>query len=288
MIKDRVARVVSQAFGASHILSSVIPIGGGCINQCYRLNTNGQAYFLKMNEAKFLNMFEMEYKGLTAIASNSNLLVPDPITSGIEGDSSYLIMEFIHSSGREERYWENLGEGLAYMHQSSSRYFGWGHNNYIGRLFQSNRKHLNWLDFFVKERLQPQIQLAEDAGKLPVDVHEDLEKMCNTIDQFINNDTPALLHGDLWSGNIMTGPQGNPCLVDPAVYYGNREVELAFTTLFGGFDERFYQAYYHSFPLTSGHQERYDVYNLYPLLVHLNLFGSGYLGRIRNILESYL
>lgn len=288
MTRDRVARIVSQALGASHILSSIIPIGGGCINQCYRLNTKGQSYFLKVNDAKLLNMFEMEYKGLAAIASNRNLLVPVPICSGIEGNNSYLIMEFIHSSGREERYWENLGEGLAYMHQSTSGYFGWGYNNYIGRLSQSNRKHLNWLEFFVKERLQPQIQLGEDTGKLPVDVQRDLEKICSTIEQFINNDAPALLHGDLWSGNIMTGPQGEPYLVDPAVYYGNREAELAFTTLFGGFDERFYQAYNHSFPLSPGHQKRYDVYNLYPLLVHLNLFGSGYLGNIRNILKSYL
>lgn len=288
MYIDQLTKILQQSIGSSTKISSCHPVGGGCINQCFHLVADSRAYFVKCNEPPYLDMFEKEQEGLVALASHSNLLVPIPINSGIVESRSYLIMEFIESSSQSTYYWERLGEGLAGMHRQTKDQFGWETDNYIGRLPQSNCWHQSWTKYFVQERLQPQIRLAKDSRILPPDVQIDLEKLCGKMDQYIVQEPPAFLHGDLWSGNLMTGPLGEPCLMDPAVYYGHREIELAFTMLFGGFNEKFYQAYNQSYPLSTGYQQRFDIYNIYPLLVHLNLFGSSYLNDIKQILRTYL
>ncbi len=288
MYIDQLTKILHQSIGSSTKISSCHPVGGGCINQCFHLVADRGAYFVKCNEPQYLDMFEKEQEGLVALASHGNLLIPKPINSGIMGSSSYLVMEFIESSSQGTYYWERLGEGLAGMHRQTKDQFGWETDNYIGRLPQSNCWHQSWTKYFVQERLQPQIILARDSRILPPDVQIDLEKLCGRMDHYVVLEPPAFLHGDLWSGNLMTGPLGEPCLVDPAVYYGHREIELAFTMLFGGFDEKFYQAYNQSYPLSTGYQQRFDIYNIYPLLVHLNLFGSSYLGDIKQILRTYL
>jgi len=285
---DQLNRILQQSIGNSTKISSWHPVGGGCINQCYHLVTDSRAYFVKCNKPQYLDMFEREHEGLAALASYGNLLIPKPINNGIVQDSSYLVMEFIKSGSPGAYYWERLGEGLAGLHRQTGNQFGWTTDNYIGRLPQSNHWHHGWIDFFIQERLQPQIKTAVDSGVLPAKVQIDLNKLLGRIDQYIILEPPAFLHGDLWSGNVMTGPEGEPCLMDPAVYYGHREIELAFTKLFGGFDERFYQAYSQSYPLAVGYQQRFDIYNLYPLMVHLNLFGSSYLGDITQILRKNL
>ncbi len=262
-------------------------VGGGCINQCYQLITKSQVYFVKCNKHRYLDMFEKEHQGLVALSNKCNLLVPNPVDSGIVEDYSYLVMNFIDSSTPSTCYWEDLGEGLAGLHGHTKEQFGWQADNYIGRLPQSNIWHQTWTDFFIQQRLQPQIRMATDTGVLPSEVKADLEKLCSEMDQLIDHEPPALLHGDLWSGNIMTGPLGEPCLMDPAVYYGHREIELAFTKLFGGFNIKFYEAYNHCYPLAAGYLQRFDIYNIYPLLVHLNLFGGGYLAEIKQTLSAY-
>ena len=285
---NQLTKIIQQSIGNSTKISSWHPVGGGCINQCYQLVTASQVYFVKCNGLRYLDMFEKEHQGLEALIANGNLLVPKPMNSGIVEGSSYLIMEFIESSTSGTYYWEGLGEGLANLHRQTKDQFGWVSDNYIGRLPQSNHWHQNWNDFYVQERLQPQIRMATDSQILPSDVQNNLEQFCVRLDQFIIHEPPAFLHGDLWSGNIMTGPLGEPCVMDPAVYYGHREIELAFTKLFGGFNEKFYEAYNQSFPLAAEYQQRFDIYNIYPLLVHLNLFGSSYLGAIRQILRTYM
>lgn len=285
---DQLTKILRQSIGNSIQILSCDLVGGGCINQCYHLVTDDRAYFVKCNERSYLDMFEKEHEALVALAAHANLLIPKPINSGKVGNDSYLVMEFIESSSQSTYYWERLGEGLAGMHRQTKNLFGWETDNYIGRLPQSNKWHQSWTKYFVQERLRPQIKLARDSRILPPDVQIDLEKLCGRMDQYIVPGLPAFLHGDLWSGNLMTGPLGEPCLVDPSVYYGHREIELAFTRLFGGFDERFYQTYNQCYPLEAGFQQRFDIYNIYPLMVHLNLFGRSYLSEIKQILRKYL
>ena len=284
---NTLSEMVNQAFGNSVNISNYNAVGGGCINQCYQLQINNQYYFIKCNKAQLLDMFDKEHDGLIALAKYSEINVPRAINIGTVEGNSYLLMEFVPSSTPNHSYWEKLGEGLSNMHQQTAEQFGWKSDNYIGRLPQSNRFHEDWIEFFIQERLNFQIKLARDAHLLPTEVLVGLERICQSLDQHLNDESPSFLHGDLWSGNIMTGPEGEPWLVDPAVYYGNREIEMAFTTLFGGFDEKFYQAYNHSFPLVNGYRDRFDIYNLYPLLVHLNLFESGYLANIKQIVRRY-
>jgi fructosamine-3-kinase len=233
-------------------------------------------------------MFKTEYNSLQTLKSQCPLLVPEPIALGRIDNWSYLLMEFIQTSAKELEYWQKLGEGLAVMHRATNKKFGWDRNNYIGRLPQSNQWHQRWLEFYISERLLPQMNLAGQSGELPSSLQIKLEQLCSKLDHFFVPEPSAFLHGDLWSGNLMIGPAGEPCLVDPAVYFGHREIEIAFTTLFGGFDDKFYQAYHQSYPLEPGFRERVDLYNLYPLLVHLNLFGSGYLGEITRIVNRYI
>jgi len=161
------------------------------------------------------------------------------------------------------------------------------HNNYIGSLHQSNQKHDKWVSFFIEERLNPQLKLAYDSGKINSSILEKFEVMFLVLEEIFPVEKPSLLHGDLWSGNLMTDNFGNPCLIDPAVYFGFREMDLAMTTLFGGFDSEFYESYQRINHLETGWQERFDICNLYPLLVHVNLFGEGYLSSVKNILKRF-
>ena len=288
MTSNIIEAITSKSLGSESEVQSFSAVGGGCINQCFQVNTQGTAYFLKLNKVTYLDMFHAEYQGLESLAKVGDLLVPKPIDCGEVEQVSYLLMEYIKPGSRQQDYWKKLAEGLASLHGVTDSRFGWVRDNYIGRLPQSNKRHLPWVEFFIDERLLPQMDFAVGANLLPSDVRSDLESLCQTLDQLLVPEEPAFLHGDLWSGNIIVGANGEPGIVDPAVYYGHREIELAFTTLFGGFDSQFYQAYQSVFPLEPGYQDRFEIYNLYPLLVHLNLFGTSYLGDIIRITRKYL
>jgi fructosamine-3-kinase len=209
------------------------------------------------------------------------------VATGEAVGTAFIVLEFIESGRRDTRFWENFGAALAALHQVSAPSFGLAFNNYIGSLPQSNRQHSKWTDFFTAERIMPQMHLASEKGLLSRRHRAQFEKIEQKLTGLFPAEMPSLLHGDLWSGNFITDETGFACLVDPAVYFGHREAELAFTRLFGGFDERFYSAYNEQFPLEKGFRERQDIYNLYPLLVHLNLFGTGYLPEIENILNRF-
>jgi fructosamine-3-kinase len=165
--------------------------------------------------------------------------------------------------------------------------YGLNHNNFIGKLPQSNCQHKNWVDFFIEERIQPQLKMATNAGKLGMATIKRFEAMYKQLPQLFPDEPPSLLHGDLWGGNYFFDQSGEATIYDPAVYYGNREIELAFTHLFGGFPSAFYRAYEETYPLQSGFSERKDVYNLYPLLVHTNLFGGSYARRVQRIVNQF-
>jgi len=288
MNKDQLARVIQNAIGHRMEIQSFRVVGGGCINRCYKVITDQESYFLKVNQKQYLDMFQAEHHGLEALAQNCDLLVPEVFGTGCLGEISYLLLDFIERSAPATDYWESLATGMAAMHRVTSNNYGWKLNNYIGSLPQSNKWHQGWRQFFIHERLLPQIGMAQKSGLITGALKDTFESLFTRLDDLLGEEVPVFLHGDLWSGNIMTGPLGQPCLVDPAVYFGHREIELAFTTLFGGFDHKFYQAYNSAYPMEPGYRERFELYNLYPLLVHLNLFGGGYLDQILQVLRKFV
>ncbi|NJO03232.1 MAG: fructosamine kinase family protein, partial [Bacteroidia bacterium] len=196
--------------------------------------------------------------------------------------------EFIHSSTPHPSFWEHFGQSLAALHRHRHHQYGLHFDNYIGSLPQHNAYLEDGLQFFIERRLKAQAGLALYENKISPQLYERINQLAEKLGDLLPPEPPALLHGDLWSGNFMVNHQGQATIIDPATYFGNREAEIAFTQLFGGFDQRFYQAYQAENPLTPGFDERKDIYNLYPLLVHVNLFGSGYLSGVERTLSKYL
>lgn len=262
-------------------------IFGGCIHQAGVFEYKNQRYFIKWNTNTPL-MFEKESKGLHLLKSVGAIHIPQVIgygtaTSGVD----YLCMEYIQKGRKTHQFWEQFGASLAQLHCHSSHTYGLDHDNYIGSLIQSNTPNDYGVDFFIHERLLVQLHLAHERGLIELEMMRRFDVLISKLVDLMPEDHPALLHGDLWSGNVLPRHDGEPVIFDPAVYFGNRESELAFTRLFGGFDQYFYCAYEEVFPLQAGHEDRVDIFNLYPLLVHANLFGVSYLHEIEQILRRF-
>ncbi|MBL0741667.1 fructosamine kinase family protein [Chryseolinea lacunae] len=263
-------------------------VGGGSINKAGKLGTSAGEFFLKWNEAqKFPGMFEAEVKGLTLLRAPGVIYIPKVVHTGETSSFQYLLLEFITPSARGKKYWEHLGQQLAALHRVTAARFGLDHANYIGSLPQHNTPTTTWVAFYIEQRLTVQVKLACDAHRVDARWTKMFEALYKRLPELLPEELPALLHGDLWSGNLLANAQGAPCLVDPAVYFGHREAELAMTQLFGGFDNEFYEAYHHAYPLQPGFERRVDLYTLYPLLVHVNLFGGSYVGAVENVLRKY-
>jgi len=231
-------------------------------------------------------MFDVEKEGLEALGE-TDIRVPQPLFSGISAESSFLLMEWIDSGVRSTNYWDTLAIELAGIHKHTHPEFGWRSTNYIGSLVQENNFATDWIEFFIHNRLEKQLKIAFDEGKIATRFHSNFNVLFNDLPQLLPIEPPSLIHGDLWSGNVMVGNTGNPVLIDPSVYFGNREIELAFTHLFGGFNSKFYEAYNSCWPLQPGFMDRIKIYNLYPLLVHVNLFGGGYIQQVENIISDF-
>lgn len=264
-------------------------VSGGSINIAYELQTATGKYFLKVNhKTLYPGIFAAEAKGLSMLAQTGAVKVPVTVLQGDAGNESFLLLEWVDARRGSVQATQKLGTQLARIHRNSAPAFGLDHDNYIGSLPQSNRDYNKWSEFFMWSRLMPMVDMAADKRLLTTaDVHN-FEKLYTRLPELFDEEVPALLHGDLWSGNYLTTPDDEPYLIDPAVYYGHREVDLAMTMLFGGFSNEFYTSYNEAFPVAKGWHERVDLWNLYPLLVHLNLFGAGYLGRVKDALNSYL
>jgi fructosamine-3-kinase len=275
-----------QTLGAGSRITGVASVGGGCINHGATIETDrDRTFFLKWNPSAPAGMFEAEVDGLRALRSALSLRVPEPLATGDATDGpSWLLMEHIPPSAPTAGYDERLGSGLAKLHLCTAQdaSFGWGRANWIGSLPQSNEETGSWIDFWSDRRLEPQVSLARSRGYLGRGAQV-LDRMMGSVSLALADvdDAPVhLLHGDLWSGNAYPGPGGEPVLIDPAVYRGHGEVDLAMTELFGGFGSKFYEAYAEVAGIPRAYQAfRRDLYQLYYLLVHVNLFGEAYEGR---------
>ena len=269
------------------------PVTGGCIHQTARVSTNLQEhFFLKWARGSLSDVFAAEADGLSALRDSTDLTVPEVIGyTDAEEKPAWLLLEYVPHGSPGGEYAERLGEALAVLHAAGEGPYGWHRSNYIGSLPQANTSMDDWPAFWWSERLEPQLALASDNGRLAgldrewATLESKLPKLLGGAEE----DGRSIVHGDLWSGNVYPGPDGGPVLVDPAVYRGHREVDLAMTELFGGFPRAFYAAYEDRRPLTDGYDEvRRHVYQLYPLLVHVNLFGGGYVNGVAGALRSAL
>jgi fructosamine-3-kinase len=279
-------QVLQNHLDPAILLDRVSFVSGGCINHTLRLDTSQGPYFIKWKTGD-ADLFEKEAKGLRLLSLHSKLRVPKVYGMGNQAGRSYLLMEFCERQPPVKDFWEDFGHKLARQHRVTQKAFGLEHDNHIGRLEQCNKPNTRWTDFFIEQRLQVQLNMALQAGRASTHDQKAFDVLYKRLTDFFPVSAPALLHGDLWSGNFLAGPEGRACIFDPAVYYGHHEMEIAYTQLFGGFDTDFYRAYEEICPLAPGFEQRVDIYNLYPLLVHVNLFGGSYLISVRNILERF-
>jgi len=265
------------------------PIGGGCINQTYRIESGNHAYFVKVNDPDGYEMFAAEAEGLTAMRHSKSVRVPEVIALGIHANRACLILEYIDLQPLGARSAGLLGEQLAAMHRSCAKDFGWTRDNTIGSTPQINTRHNDWPTFWAEHRIGFQLQLAARNGYRG-NLQRNGERLLTALPGLLDGHQPepSLLHGDLWGGNCAADREGNPVIFDPASYYGDRECDLAMTELFGRLPGAFYEAYRAAWPIDSGYETRRDLYNLYHILNHLNLFGGHYLHQADSIITRLL
>ncbi len=283
----QIARHIAQTTEKPFEIEKSRPVSGGCINQGYAVSGNGLIYFVKINQANQEAMFAAEALGLKQIHATQTIRVPEPICWGIAEKSSYLVLEWLEFGGGNSQSWEKMGQNLARLHQVSlSDRFGWQCNNTIGSTPQINTISNNWADFFAHQRIGYQLRLAKERGGNFPDEDQVIPAISEILSQ--HQPHPSLVHGDLWSGNAAITVDGEPVILDPATYWGDREVDLAMTELFGGFPAAFYRGYNDVFPLDAGYQQRKTLYNLYHILNHFNLFGGGYASQANRMLQEIL
>ncbi|MEM1000154.1 MAG: fructosamine kinase family protein [Bacteroidota bacterium] len=280
--------VLAEQYGTSVRVVDATPVGGGCIHNACRLRlARHRDVFLKYNAVGEYANFSAEGRGLRTLAEAEAIAIAQPIRHGKSEGHAFLLLEYIASAPRKRGFWTEFGQQLAGLHRHTQVQYGFVQDNFIGRLAQKNDWRDNWTDFFVEMRLEPQLVLAEQNGYADAELRRSFARLYHRLPDLVPQEPASLLHGDLWGGNFMVGAAGEPVIIDPAVYYGHREMEIAFTQLFGGFDREFYAAYQAAYPLASGWESRTDLMNLYPLAVHLNLFGRSYLPEIRRTLGKY-
>ncbi|MCA1802245.1 MAG: fructosamine kinase family protein [Rhodothermaceae bacterium] len=258
MIQEAISRQIASLLGSP--VRRVSSESGGSINAAYRIElADSRPYFLKTNDGSLYAMFEAEARGLSLLREACRgIRVPEVKghDKTDDGSLSWLLLEYIE-------------------------------NSRPGSLYQSNTPHKTWASFYSHERLMPQMKAAIDSGLLQPGLARNFDNLFARLGEIFPDEPPALLHGDLWGGNYLCDRDGTPVIIDPAVYFGHREMEIAFTKLFGGYDRAFYTSYNEAWPLCKGHEQRVDICNLYPLLVHTNLFGSSYAGRVASIIKNF-
>jgi len=265
-------------------VSRLEDVGGGCINQGRRLcAADGSSFFLKTNDSAPPGMFEAEAVGLEALAREGTPRLPKPYLWA----DDFLLIEDLEPAPRAEDFWPGLGRRLAALHDHTSPQFGFDRDNFIGRTPQPNPWTDDGYAFFAEQRLLFQARLARDGDLLPAADQRRVEAVARRLRDLVPDQPASLIHGDLWSGNVIAGPDGEACLIDPAAHFGWAEAELGMTELFGGFDADFYRGYLEVRRMAEGWRERLPLYNLYHLMNHLNLFGEGYLASVRRVLDRF-
>lgn len=284
---DEIADQISQATGKPFQVAHHRSVGGGSVNQAYAVSEGDRSYFVKINQSDRAEMFVAEALGLQQIFDTKTIRVPQPICWGSTGSFAYIVLEWLDIGYGDHQAWEEMGRNLAAMHQvTSDRGFGWDRNNTIGFIPQINDWTENWVEFFTIHRLGYQFQLARQrGGRFPLQ-----ERLLAAVPQILagHHPQPSLVHGDLWTGNAAVTVQGEPVILDPATYFGDREVDLAMSQLFGSFPPNFYSAYNEVLPLESGYKTRKILYNLYHILNHFNQFGGSYEQQANRMIDSLL
>ncbi len=292
------AEALVSLFGNSVAITNTDRLSGGDINKAYGLTLNtGHHIFMKANSKANADFFTTEAAGLSAIASTKTIKTPEILCSGTDNGEdagySFLLLKFIESAKPEKNYWQIFARELAALHKADTssilneNKFGFFQNNFIGARKQDNTPSNSWISFFRDYRLAPQFKSADNY--FTDTDRANITKLLDHLDKFlIEPEKPSLLHGDLWSGNVLCGPEGKAMLIDPAVYIGHAEADIAMTELFGGFPKEFYEAYKKENPMEPGYENRRDLYNLYQLLNHLNLFGPTYLNPVLSIIDEYV
>jgi len=284
-----IAQHISQSTHKKFAIEHTYSITGGCINEAFRVEGAGQQYFVKLNQAEHHDMFTAEAAGLAELSQPAVIKIPLPVCYGSTGEYAYLVTEYCASHTDTHPSHALLGQQLAVLHQVTQQYFGWFRNNRIGTTLQKNDLTDDWVKFWCQQRLGFQLQLAAHHGYTD-DLQDKGHRLLEGVHHFFSNYTPlpSLLHGDLWSGNFAVDIKGQPIIFDPAVYYGDRETDIALTELFGGFDKQFYATYNDVWELDAGYLARKPLYNLYHILNHLNLFGGNYLGQAKHTISQLL
>lgn len=282
---DKIAKQISEVTGEKFERSDRRSVGGGCINQGYCLLDGDRAYFVKLNRAAEIEMFQAEALGLEEMWETHTIRVPKPICTGVEGNSAYIVLEWLDiGGGGKSQVAAEMGRQLAQMHQKATRdKFGWEMNNTIGSTPQVNTWTADWVEFWREHRIGFQLKLGRrKGGHFPQG-----DRLLEAIPELLagHSPKPSLVHGDLWGGNASSTRDGEPVIFDPATYYGDREVDLAMTELFGGFSRAFYQGYNEVWPVDPGYEQRKALYNLYHIINHFNLFGGGYESQANSIIS---
>tara|TARA_B100000214_G_scaffold287557_1_gene217139 strand:+ start:9036 stop:9893 length:858 start_codon:yes stop_codon:yes gene_type:complete len=278
-LKHKIKDTLSLKIGKKISIQKISSVNGGCINNTSKIDTNHGTFFLKWNLNCDKKMFSIEKKGLKLLDNCKSIYIPKVISES----SDYLLMEYIKSNNYTNKLWEKFGRSIADLHQLSNEYFGLEYYNYIGPLIQQNDQKDKWIDFFINKRIIPQLKISN----FNTETLRKFDKLFINIETIFHEESPSLLHGDLWNGNFLFNKE-KIVLFDPAVYFGNREMDIAMTKLFGGFDNRFYHSYNEVFPFKKGWEERIDICNLYPLLVHVNLFGVSYYSQLMHIVKRFI
>ena len=301
-----ISDTLKNIYGNDISVMSKTPVSGGDINRAYALLlSDGSRLFMKANRRENADFFRAEAEGLDALKATGAISVPGVIARGTDDNESFLLLEYIEEGRRSPAASEELGRRLAQLHMADTENmtvsddmpgtanlvpggrYGFLHDNYIGAGFQCNEPAETWTEFFIERRLRPQFEKA--SYYWDIDERKRIDRFLDRLDRYLAEpERPSLLHGDLWAGNYMIDRCGEPWLIDPAAYVGHAEADLAMTELFGGFDRRFYDAYRETAGIDPGYADRRDIYNLYHLLNHLNLFGGSYLYSVRSIVSRYI
>ncbi|NWJ52711.1 MAG: fructosamine kinase family protein [Bacteroidetes bacterium] len=287
-IKASIIETLSFTLQQDTELISYEPCGGGSINEAYVLHTTTGNFFIKLNNSiQYPEMFLLEAEGLNLLSSQNIIKTPNVIAFNTTTDTAFIILEYIKEVTKSSDFWFDFGLRLASLHKTSSNLFGLEKTNYIGSIKQCNDQYNTWTDFFAICRIEYLFKQATNKGLLSLNLHKSIDKLFQLLDEIFQKEPASLVHGDLWSGNFMINTDEQPVLIDPAVYFGHREMDIAMSRLFGGFNQTFYEAYTEAYPLDNGWMERVDICNLYPLLVHVLLFGQQYANEVTRILRKF-